>query len=160
MKRFLFLSVTIFTMSLGAFAIDFQTFENEKFSISIPADWEVGFYGDDWMNAGTEDDEITFNITFNDVGPMKSELQMAVDNWVYMKENHGDKVDQKLVKDDYALVRSIITDEDDGSQTVEVWFLMITSEPQGFSGSINSSLDRANEAVNLLVEMLATLNQK
>ena len=74
---------------------------------------------------------------------------MAADNWEYMKKSDGYQVDQKLVKDDYALVRSIETDEDDGTQTVVVWFLMITEEPQCFSGSIQSP-----------VEMLATLSQK
>ena len=85
---------------------------------------------------------------------------MAADNWEYMKKSDGYQVDQKLVKDDYALVRSIETDEDDGTQTVVVWFLMITEEPQCFSGSIQSPIERANEAIDILVEMLATLSQK
>ena len=91
---------------------------------------------------------------------MKSELQECVDNWVYMKESHGHKVDQKKVMGDYALVRSIETDEDDGTQTVEVWFLMISFEPQCFSGTIKSPLNRANEALDVLVKMLATLSPK
>ena len=103
---------------------------------------------------------IRFDITYNDEGPMKSQLQMAADNWEFMKKGDGDTVDQKLVKDDYALVRSIQTDEDDGTQTVEVWFLMISQEPQCFSGSIKSPIGRANEAIDILVEMLATLSQK
>ncbi|MBR1551134.1 MAG: hypothetical protein IJ632_02295 [Muribaculaceae bacterium] len=44
--------------------------------------------------------------------------------------------------------------------SVVVWFLMITTEPQCFSGSIQSPLSRANEAIDTLVEMLATLEQK
>lgn len=160
MKRLFFIATTILVMSLQALALDFQNFENDAFSISIPADWEIGFYGDDWMNAATEDNAINFNITFNEQGPTKAQLQEAVDNWVYMKERDGNKVDQKLVKEDYAMVRSILTDEDDGTQTVEVWYLLITDEPQGFSGSINSSFERANEAVDILVEMLATLKSK
>ena len=160
MKRLFFIAAAILVMSLQVSALDFQNFENEKFSISIPADWEIGLSGDDWMNAGTEDNEITFDITFNEKGPTKDQLQEAVDNWVYMKESHSNKIDQKLVKEDYALVRCIITDEDTGAQTVEVWYLLITDEPQGFSGSINSSYERANEAVNILVEMLATLKAK
>ena len=148
------------TVGLSAAAADFKTFENEKFTIGYPADWEVSFYGDDWMNVATDDDEIRFDVTYNELGPMKNQLQEAVDNWVYMKESHGHKVDQKLVKDDYALVRSIETDEDDGTQTVVVWFVMVTKEPEGFSGSIQSSMDRANEAIDILVEMLGTLSQK
>ena len=112
------------------------------------------------MNVASEDDEIRFDVTYNDMGPLKSQLQQAVDNWVYMKESNGHKVDQKMVKDDYALVRSIETNEDDGTQTVVVWFLMITQEPEGFSGSIQSPIERANEAIDILVEMLATLSQK
>lgn len=160
MKKLLLFAVTVLVMSLNAFATELKTFETEAFSIGIPTDWEVSFYGDTWMNAASEDDDIRFNIMFNEEGPMKNQLQAAVDNWVYMKESHGHKVDQTLVKDDYALVRSIETDEDDGTQTVEVWYLMISSEPQCFSGSINSSFDRANEAVGILVEMLATLSPK
>ena len=74
-----------------------------------------------------------FDVTYNERGPMKDQLQEAVDNWEYMKTSNGHKVDQKLVKEDYALVRSIETDEDDGGQTVVVWFVMITKEPEGFS---------------------------
>ena len=90
----------------------------------------------------------------------KEQLQECVDNWVYMKESHGNKIDQKLVKEDYALVRSIDTDEDDGTQTVVVWFIMISTEPQCFSGSMQSDLEHANEALDILVNMLSTLNQK
>lgn len=161
MKRLIFIAAAILVMGIQAIAIDFQTFENEKFSIGIPADWELGLSGDDWMNAGNADNDISFNITYNEQGPTKAQLQEAVDNWVYMKESRQScKVDQKIVKDDYALVRSITTDEDDGTQTVEVWYVLITDEPHGFSGSIDSSYERADEAVNLLVEMLATLQEK
>ena len=147
-------------VNLVATATDFKTFENEKLTISYPADWEVSFYGDDWMNVASPDDEIRFDVTYNDSGPTKSQLKEAADNWEYMKTSNGHKVDQKLVKEDYALVRSIETDEDDGTQTVVVWFLMITKEPEGFSGSIQSPMSRANEAIDILVEMLATLSQK
>ena len=160
MKKALMILVMALMVNLVTTATDFKTFENEKLTIGYPADWEVSFYGDDWVNVASEDDEIRFDVTYNDMGPMKSQLQEAVDNWVYMKESHGHKVDQKMVKDDYALVRSIETDEDDGTQTVVVWFLMITKEPEGFSGSIQSPIDRANEALDILVQMLATLSQK
>ena len=147
-------------VNLVSTATDFKTFENEKLTISYPADWEVTFYGDDWMNVASPDDEIRFDVTYNDYGPTKSQLKEAADNWEYMKTSNGHKVDQKLVKEDYALVRSIETDEDDGTQTVVVWFLMITKEPECFSGSIQSPMSRANEAIDILVEMLATLSQK
>lgn len=147
-------------VSLVSTATDFKTYENEMFTISYPADWEVTYESDDCMNVATEDGEIRFDVTYNERGPMKDQLQMAVDNWEYMKTSNGHKVDQKLVKDDYALVRSIETDEDDGTQTVVVWFVMITKEPEGFSGSIQSPINRANEAIDILVEMLGTLSQK
>ena len=57
-------------------------------------------------------------------------------------------------------MRSIETDEDDGTQTVVVWFVTITKEPEGFSGSIQSPISRTNEAIDILVEMLGTLTQK
>ena len=160
MKKELMILLMALMVNLVTTATDFKTFENEKLKISYPADWEVSYYGDDWMNVASPDDEIRFDVTYNELGPMKNQLQEAVDNWVYMKESHGHKVDQKLVKDDYALVRSIETDEDDGTQTVVVWFLMITKEPEGFSGSIQSPISRANEAIDILVEMLGTLSQK
>ena len=146
--------------NLVSTATDFKTFENEIFTINYPADWEETYVDDDCLNVATEDGQIRFDVTYNERGPMKDQLQEAVDNWVYMKESHGHQVDQKVVKDDYALVRSIETDEDDGTQTVVVWFLMITQEPQCFSGSIQSPIDRANEAIDILVEMLGTLSQK
>ena len=160
MKKALTILLMALMVSLISTATDFKTFENETFTIGYPADWEVTFYGDDWMNLATEDGEIRFDVMYNERGPMKDQLQAAADNWVYMKERAGHQVDQKLVKDDYALVRSIETDEDDGTQTVVVWFLMITKEPEGFSGSIQSPIERANEALDILVEMLATLSQK
>jgi hypothetical protein len=160
MKKELMIILMALMVSLVSTATDFKTFENEKFTIGYPSDWEVTFYGDDWMNVATDDDEIRFDVTYNDEDPMKSQLQEAADNWEYMKKSNGHQVDQKLVKDDYALVRSIETDEDDGTQTVVVWFLMINQEPQCFSGSIQSPMSRANEALDILVEMLATLTQK
>ena len=108
----------------------------------------------------SDDEKILFDVGFNDEGPMKSQLQETVENWVLMKQGQGHKVDQKLVKEDYALVRSIETDKDSGKQTVVVWFLMISSEPQCFSGSIQSDLSHANEALDILVDMLATLSPK
>ena len=160
MKKILLFLLMALMVNLISTATDFKTFENEKLKISYPADWEVSYYGDDWMNVASPDDEIRFDVTYNDYGPTKSQLKEAADNWEYMKTSNGHKVDQKLVKDDYALVRSIETDEDDGTQTVVVWFLMITKEPEGFSGSIQSPISRANEAIDILVEMLATLSQK
>ena len=160
MKKILLFLLMALMVNLVSTATDFKTFENEKLKISYPADWEVSDYGDDWMNVASPDDEIRFDVTYNDYGPTKSQLKEAADNWEYMKTSNGHKVDQKLVKDDYALVRSIETDEDDGTQTVVVWFLMITKEPEGFSGSIQSPISRANEAIDILVEMLATLSQK
>ena len=160
MKKALMILLMALMVNLVTTATDFKTFENEKLKISYPADWEVSFYGDDWMNVASPDDEIRFDVTYNDYGPTKSQLKEAADNWEYMKTSNGHKVDQKLVKEDYALVRSIETDEDDGTQTVVVWFLMITKEPEGFSGSIQSPISRANEAIDILVEMLGTLSQK
>lgn len=160
MKKELMILLMALMVNLVTTATDFKTFENEKLTISYPADWEVTFYGDEWMNVASPDDEIRFDVTYNDYGPTKSQLKEAADNWEYMKTSNGHKVDQKLVKEDYALVRSIETDEDDGTQTVVVWFLMITKEPECFSGSIQSPMNRANEAIDILVEMLATLSQK
>ena len=160
MKKILLFLLMALMLNLISTATDFKTFENEKLKISYPADWEVSYYGDDWMNVASPDDEIRFDVTYNDYGPTKSQLKEAADNWEYMKTSNGHKVDQKLVKDDYVLVRSIKTDEDDGTQTVVVWFLMITKEPECFSGSIQSPISRANEAIDILVEMLATLSQK
>ena len=160
MKKILLFLLMALMVNLISTATDFKTFENEKLKISYPADWEVSYYGDDWMNVASPDDEIRFDVTYNDYGPTKSQLKEAADNWEYMKTSNGHKVDQKLVKDDYALVRSIETDEDDGTQTVVVWFLMITKEPECFSGSIQSPISRANEAIDILVEMLGTLSQK
>ena len=160
MKKILLFLLMALMVNLVSTATDFKTFENEKLKISYPADWEVSYYGDDWMNVASPDDEIRFDVTYNDYGPTKSQLKEAADNWEYMKTSNGHKVDQKLVKDDYALVRSIETDEDDGTQTVVVWFLMITKEPECFSGSIQSPISRANEAIDILVEVLATLSQK
>ena len=160
MKKIVLFALMVLTISLAAHAQELKKYENKAFSIEYPADWEVTWDGNSFMNLENPDEDIQFNITFNEQGPMKSELQECVDNWVYMKESHGHKVDQKMVKDDYALVRSIETDEDDGTQTVVVWFLMITKEPEGFSGSIQSPIDRANEALDILVQMLATLSQK
>ena len=160
MKKILLFLLMAFMVKIISTATDFKTFENEKLKISYPADWEVSYYGDDWMNVASPDDEIRFDVTYNDYGPTKSQLKEAADNWEYMKTSNGHKVDQKLVKDDYALVRSIETDEDDGTQTVVVWFLMITKEPECFSGSIQSPISRANEAIDILVEMLGTLSQK
>ncbi len=160
MKKALMISLMALMVSLSSAAADFKTFENEKFTLGYPSDWEVSYYGDDWVNVVSEDEEIRFDVTYNDEGPMKNQLQEAVDNWEYMKKSNGHQVDQKLVKDDYALVRSIETDEDDGTQTVVVWFVMITKEPEGFAGSIQSPISRANEAIDILVEMLATLSQK
>ena len=160
MKKAFMILLMALMANLVSTATDFKTFENEIFTINYPADWEETYVDDDCLNVATEDGQIRFDVTYNERGPMKDQLQEAVDNWVYMKESHGHQVDQKVVKDDYALVRSIETDEDDGTQTVVVWFLMITQEPQCFSGSIQSQFDRANEAANILVEMLATLSQK
>ena len=160
MKKALMILLMALMVNLVSMATDFKTFENEMFTISYPADWEVTYESDDCMNVATEDGEICFDVTYNECGPMKNQLQEAVENWVYMKESHGHQVDQKLVKDDYALVRSIETDEDDGTQTVVVWFVTITKEPEGFSGSIQSPISRTNEAIDILVEMLGTLTQK
>ena len=160
MKKTLIILLMALMVNLVSTATDFKTFENERFSISYPADWEVTYESDDCMNVATDDDEIRFDVTYNERGPMKNQLQETADNWEYMKKSHGHQVDQKLVKDDYALVRSIETDEDDGTQTVVVWFVMITQEPQGFSGSIQSPMSRANESLDILVEMLGTLSQK
>ena len=160
MKRLLFILAAFLVMGFVANASDFMTFENKAFSIGYPSDWEITYDSDDCLNLENADGDIWFDITFNERGPKKEELQDAVDNWVWLKENHGYKIDQKLVKDDYALVRSIDTDPDDGTVTVVVWYVMISSEPQGFSGTMNSTFEQANEALNLLVEMLATLEPK
>ena len=160
MKRLSLFIFTILVMNAMAFATDFKTYENKAFSISYPADWEVTWDSNTFVNLASADEEIRFDISFNEDGPMKSELQKTVNYWVSMKEGKGYKVDQTLVKDDYALVRSIETNEDDGTKTVVVWFLVISSEPQCFCGTINSPYERANEAVSILVEMLETLKRK
>ena len=126
MKKIFLFALMVLTISLATHAQDLKKYENKAFSIEYPADWEVTWDGNSFMNL----------------------------------ENPDHKVDQKKVMGDYALVRSIETDEDDGTQTVEVWFLMISFEPQCFSGTIRSPLNRANEALDVLVKMLATLSPK
>ena len=149
------------TLGLASQAQDFKTYENKAFSIDYPADWEVTWDSETFMNLANEDESIRFDISYNEEGPTKEQLQQCVDNWVYMKESKGYEIDQKLVKEDYALVRSIETDEDDDTQTtVVVWFIMISTEPQCFCGTIQSDLEHANEALDALVTMLSTLNPK
>ena len=160
MKKTVMLAVMALMLGMASNAQEVKTYENKSFSIEYPADWEVTWDGDTYMNLANADETIRFDISFNEMGPTKEQLKECVDNWVYMQESKGHKVDQKMVKEDYALVRTIETDEDDGTQTVVVWYLMISSEPQGFSGTIQSDFDHANEAVNTLVKMLATLNPK
>lgn len=160
MKKLLMISLMAMFMSLSAAAVDLKTYENEKFTVSYPSDWEVTYESDESMNVASPDDAIRFDVTYNDMGPTKAQLKQAADNWEYMKTSNGHKVDQKMVRDDYAMVRSIETDEEDGEQTVVVWFLMITKEPECFSGSIQSPMNRANEAIDILVGMLSTLSQK
>ena len=160
MKKLFLLVVMALTLSLAAQAQDAKTYENKAFKIDYPADWEVTWDSESFVNLASADEAITFDLSYNELGPKKSELQECVNNWTYMKENHGDKVDQKLVKEDYALVRSIATDEEDGSQTVTVWYIMISREPECFTGTINSPFDRANEAIDILGNILATLSPK
>lgn len=160
MKRIITLAAMVLTLGLASHAQDFKTYENKAFSIDYPADWEVTWDSETFMNLANADGDIRFDISYSESGPTKEQLQQCVDNWVYMKESRGHEVDQKLVKDDYALVRSIETNEDDGTQKVVVWFIMISSEPECFSGSIQSDLQHANEALDVLVKMLATLNPK
>lgn len=160
MKNIFLVVTALLTLSLAARAQEMKTYENKAFSISYPATWEVSWDGDDYVNISTPDDQLRFSCAFNEKGPTKAQLQAAVNNWVSMKEGNGNKVDQKLVKDDYALVRTILTDEEDGAQTVEVWYIMISTEPQGFSGTIQAPIERANEALDVLVGMLATLSPK
>ncbi len=160
MRKLLTITLMALLVSLSATAVDLKTFENEKFTISYPSDWKVTYETDESLNLESADWDIFFDVTYNDRGPTKDQLKEAADNWEYMKTSSGHKVDQKIVKDDYAMVRSIETDEDDGEQTVVVWFVMISKEPEGFSGTIQSPINRANEAIDILVEMLATLSQK
>ena len=160
MKQLFMIALMLLTFSVAANAQDVTTYENKAFSIDVPTGWYVSWDGDTFVNISTDDDVIRFSCTFNEIGPMKSQLKEAVDNWVYMKESNGTKVDQKIVKDDYALVRSILTDEDDGSKTVEIWYIMISSEPQGFSGTIECPIERGNEAQDALVSLIATLSPK
>ena len=160
MKKSMIFSLMALFMGLNATAVDLKTFENEKFTIGYPSDWEVTYDSDDCLNLSSADGNIFFDITYNDRGPTKEQLKESADNWEYMKTSSGHKVDQKMVKDDYAMVRSIETDEDDGEQTVVVWFVMVSKGNEGFSGSIQSPINRANEAIDVLVGMLATLSQK
>ena len=160
MKKLSLLVLILLTSSLATRAQDVKTYENKAFSIDYPADWEVTWDSESFVNMTSPDEVITFDVSYNEIGPKKSELQECVDNWVYMKESKGAKVDQTIVKDDYALVRSIATNEDGGTQTVTVWFLMISKEPECFSGTINCPFEQANETLDILVKMLATLNPK
>lgn len=162
MKRIVLFSLASMVMSMFALAQEYKTFETKAFSIGYPSDWAVTWYGDEYVNIADEDGagDMRFDITFNDNGPKKSQLKECVDNWVYMKESNGQKVDQKLIKEDYALVRSIQTFEDDGTQSVEVWFIMISNEPECFSGSMQCPFEKANEALDILVNMLATIEPK
>ena len=160
MMRKIMFAVLALTLGLASHAQDFKTYENKAFSIDYPADWEVTWDSETFMNLASADEEIRFDISFNEEGPTKDQLQTTVDYWVSMKESKGFTVDQKLVKEDYALVRSIETSEDDEAQKVVVWFLMISTEPQCFTGTIQSDIDHANEALDTLVNMLATLSPK
>lgn len=159
MKKLLLL-VAVLMLNMAAQAQEFKTYENKAFSIEYPADWKITWDSYTFVNMATEDEDIRFDISFNEEGPMKAQLQDCVENWELMKKGQGHKIDQKLVRDDYALVRSIETNKDDGKQNVVVWFIMISSEPQCFTGTIQSSPKRANEAIDILVKMLATLNPK
>ena len=161
MKRIILLAVMALTLGLASQAQDFKTYENKAFSIDYPADWEVTWDSETFMNLANEDESIRFDISYNEEGPTKEQLQQCVDNWVYMKESKGYEIDQKLVKEDYALVRSIEpNEEDDTLKTVVVWFIMISNEPECFCGTIQSDLEHANEALDALVNMLSTLNPK
>jgi hypothetical protein len=160
MKKKILLVFAALMLGLAIHAQDVKTYENNAFSIEYPADWEITWDGYKFVNMASADGDICFDVGFNEDGPMKAQLQECVDNWELMQKGKGHKVDQKLVKEDYALVRSIETNKEDGTQTVVVWFLMISSEPQCFCGTIKSPIARANDALDILVKMLATLSPK
>ncbi|MBR0023750.1 MAG: hypothetical protein IJP59_03980 [Muribaculaceae bacterium] len=132
MKKLLLL-VAVLMLNMAAQAQEFKTYENKAFSIEYPADWKITWDSYTFVNMATEDEDIHFDISFNEEGPMKAQLQDCVENWELMKKGQGHKIDQKLVRDDYALVRSIETNNDDGKQNVVVWFIMISSEAQGYA---------------------------
>lgn len=87
MKKIFLFALMVLTIGLAAHAQELKKYENKAFSIEYPADWEVTWDGNSFMNLENPDEDIQFNITFNEQGPMKSELQECVDNWVYMKES-------------------------------------------------------------------------
>ena len=159
-KKSIMIAVMALTLCMVSHAQEYKTYENKAFSIDYPAEWEITWDSYTFVNMATANGEIRFDIGFNDEGPMKAQLQECVENWTLMKEGQGHKIDQKLVRDDYALVRSIETNKDDGKQNVVVWFIMISSEPQCFTGTIQSDMQHANEALDALVKMLATLSPK
>ncbi|MBP5688050.1 MAG: hypothetical protein J6X22_05330 [Muribaculaceae bacterium] len=160
MKNLLLLAMTLLTFSVAAQAQDYKNYENKAFSIDYPADWEITWDSYKFVNMASADGDIRFDISFNEEGPMKAQLQECVTNWELMKEGQGHEIDQKLVREDYALVRSIETDKETGIQNVVVWFIMISLEPQCFTGTMQSPLEKANEALDILVNMLATLSPK
>lgn len=76
--------VALLALSIAVHAQDVKTYQNKAFSIEYPANWQVTWDGDTYVNIATDDDAITFSCTFNEMGPTKSQLKEAVDNWVYM----------------------------------------------------------------------------
>ena len=94
MKRTLMIVVMALTLCMVSHAQEYKTYENRAFSIDYPADWEVTWDSETFVNLASADEVITFDISYNEVGPKKTELQECVDNWVYMKESNGNKVDQ------------------------------------------------------------------
>ena len=52
MKKIIMFLLMALMVNLVSTATDFKTFENEKFTIGYPADWEVTFYGDDLLTTG------------------------------------------------------------------------------------------------------------
>lgn len=123
MKKLFFMMVAVAGLSLASCAggdnaasvssaasvevpADAKTVDLKAFSVALPAPLEVSYQGEDMLNAQAEG-PISFDITYNDMGPTVSQLKETATNFVNMKKNAGETVGEPEIDGNTMRLRSV-----------------------------------------------------
>lgn len=135
-------------------AQELNQYEGKSFTVGYPKAWKESYAGEDMLNAGSEDNTINLDITFNGSGPSADQLKQAADNFAGMKKNNGATVDEPKIEGNVLKLRSVKDGE------VDQFFIVVLDGTKGVSGSVKFKEDKAAEAEAALNAILGSVKLK
>ena len=130
---------------------DGNKFEGKNFSLVYPKEWKESIASEETINASADGD-VSFDATYNDMGPAVAELATYATNWKGMKQNA--QVEEPVINEKVLTIKAVEGDKE------EIHFVVMKEDKIGIAGSLKFPAAKEADFKPLLESIIKSVEFK